>query len=164
MYVEKNTSNATARPKGRPTPLSRPGYTILNTLLEKCIAYGISKLMMKHHEKARLLQDEYQALTGVRPVYPRSSAALQRLSETLEHAKALKERLIAGRAEEEIEREFTRLGRINESTFWTTGITEETERDDYYADYDTDNTLHILAVLNPVVNGKMQQKLTSRGD
>ena len=45
LYVrEKNTSNATARPKGRPTPLSRPGTSILNTLLEKCIAYGISNI------------------------------------------------------------------------------------------------------------------------
>ena len=152
MYVKKNTSNATARPKGRPTPLSRPGYIICAPFREIHRVWYKQHIIMKHHEKARLLQDEYQALTGVRPVYPRSRAALQRLSKTLDRHKALKERLIAGQAEEDIAREFARLGRINESTFWTTGITEETERDDY-AYYDTDNTLYILAIINLVVNG-----------
>ena len=152
MYVKKNTSNATARPKGRPTPLSRPGTSILKHSFREIHRVWYKQQKMKHHERAKQIRDEYQALTGVRPVYPRSRAALQRLSETHDRHKALKERLIARQAEEDIAREFARLGRINESTFWTTGITEKTERDDY-ADYDTDNTLRILAIINPVVNG-----------
>jgi len=106
---------------------------------------------MKHAERAKQIRDEYEALTSVRPVYPRSSAALQRLSETLEHAKEVKECLIAGRAEV-IEREIARLGRMDENILWTSTRVHELEWD--YPNYDVPSTMRLFALLDPVVVGK----------
>ena len=43
---------------------------------------------MSHAAKARLLRDEYEAITGVRPPYPRSRVALQGLRDRYNAAKA----------------------------------------------------------------------------
>jgi hypothetical protein len=38
---------------------------------------------MTHHERARALRDEFEAVTGIWPTYPRSHAALQNLRSRL---------------------------------------------------------------------------------
>ena len=70
------------------------------TLLEKYIAYGI--LMMKHHERARLLQDEYYRIVGIRPSYPRSRVELQRLSKQIDDLKQGLREIREQRAEREV--------------------------------------------------------------
>ena len=49
---------------------------------------------MKHHERAKMVRDEYERFTGVRPPYPRSTKALNNLLTEL------------------LDIEFRRLGRI----------------------------------------------------
>ena len=54
---------------------------------------------MAHAAKARLLRDEFEAATGVRPKYPRSREALQDLRETLDRYNAAKANLKANDAQ-----------------------------------------------------------------
>ena len=53
---------------------------------------------MAHAAKARLLRDEFEVATGVRPKYPRSREALQDLCETLDRYNAAKANLKANDA------------------------------------------------------------------
>ena len=53
---------------------------------------------MAHTAKARLLRDEFEAATGVRPKYPQSGEALQDLRETLDRYNATKANLKANDA------------------------------------------------------------------
>ena len=58
--------------------------------------------MMKHHERARLLQDEYYRIVGIRPSYPRSRVELQRLSKQIDDLKQGLREIEVQRAEREV--------------------------------------------------------------
>ena len=58
--------------------------------------------MMKHHERARLLQDEYYRIVGIRPSYPRSRVELQRLSKQIDDLKQGLREIAEQRAEREV--------------------------------------------------------------
>ena len=57
---------------------------------------------MKHHEKARLLQDEYYRIVGIKPSYPRSRVELQRLSKQIDDLKQGLREIAEQRAEREV--------------------------------------------------------------
>ena len=71
--------------------------------------------MAPHHERAKQLRDEYERLTGVRPPYPRSGAALLELRKALDRYRAALVRAADARrqAETDFADEFTRLGQID---------------------------------------------------
>ena len=72
---------------------------------------------MAHAARARILQDEFEAATGVRPPYPRTREALQGLRETLDLYKATLENVKAAdarrRADAAAADEFARLRQID---------------------------------------------------
>ena len=57
---------------------------------------------MKHHEKAKLLQDEYYRIVGIKPSYPRSRVELQRLSKQIDDLKQGLREIAEQRAEREV--------------------------------------------------------------
>ena len=57
---------------------------------------------MKHHEKAKLLQDEYYKLVGMKPSYPRSRAELEKLRKRIDDFKTAKREIEERRAEREV--------------------------------------------------------------
>ena len=57
---------------------------------------------MKHHEKARLLQDEYYMIVGIRPSYPRSRVELERLRKNIDDLKQGLREIKEQRAEREV--------------------------------------------------------------
>ena len=58
---------------------------------------------MKHHEKAKLLQDEYYRLIHIRPIYPRSRVELEKLRKEIDDIKKAKREIAIRRAERERE-------------------------------------------------------------
>ncbi len=76
---------------------------------------------MAHAAKARLLRDEFEAATGVRPKYPRSREALLDLRETLDHYNAAKANLKANDARRQgaknLADELARLNKIEADDF-----------------------------------------------
>ena len=76
---------------------------------------------MAHAAKSRLLRDEFEAATGVRPKYPRSREALQDLRETLDHYNATKANLKANDARRKgaknLADELARLDKIKPDDF-----------------------------------------------
>ena len=61
--------------------------------------------MMKHHEKAKLLQDEYYKLVGMKPSYPRSRVELEKLRKRIDDFKKAKREIEENRAKRQAERE-----------------------------------------------------------
>ena len=57
---------------------------------------------MKHHEKAKLLQDEYYRLIHIRPDYPRSRVELEKLRRERDDIKKAKREIAERRAEREV--------------------------------------------------------------
>ncbi|KAK3718248.1 hypothetical protein RRG08_023019 [Elysia crispata] len=78
-------------------------------------------LNMAHAARARQLQEEYVAATGIRPKYPRSRVALQGLRETLDRYKTAMANLEANDARRQgaknLEDEFSRLNKIEADDF-----------------------------------------------
>ena len=76
---------------------------------------------MAHAAKARLLRDEFEAATGIRPKYPRSREALQDLRETLDRYNAAKANLKANDARRKgaknLADELARLDKIKPDDF-----------------------------------------------
>ncbi|KAK3746657.1 hypothetical protein RRG08_039082 [Elysia crispata] len=76
---------------------------------------------MAHAARARQLQEEYVAATGIRPKYPRSRVALQGLRETLDRYKTAMADLKANDARRQgaknLEDEFSRLNKIEADDF-----------------------------------------------
>ena len=76
---------------------------------------------MAHAAKARLIRDEFEAATGVRPKSPRSRQALKDLRKTLDHYNAAKANLKANDARRQggknLADEFARLGKIAPDDF-----------------------------------------------
>ena len=76
---------------------------------------------MAHVARARQIQDEFEAATGVRPKYPRSRVVLQGLRETLDRYKAAKANLKANDARRQgaknLEDELSRLNKIEADGF-----------------------------------------------
>ena len=73
--------------------------------------------MASHYEKAKLLRDEFESATGVRPAYPRSRRALIELQGTLDRYRAALQDVRNLNAGKQGERDFTdeaaRLGQID---------------------------------------------------
>ena len=84
-------------------------------------SYGILAGYMALAAKARLIRDEFEAATGVRPKYPRSWQALKNLRETLDRYNAAKANLKANDARRQgaknLADEFARLGKIAPDDF-----------------------------------------------
>ncbi|KAK3785869.1 hypothetical protein RRG08_063141 [Elysia crispata] len=76
---------------------------------------------MAHAARARQLQDEFEAATGVRPKYPRSRVALQGLGKTLDRYEAAKASLKANDARRQgaknLADELSRLNKIEADDF-----------------------------------------------
>ena len=68
---------------------------------------------MSHAHRAHLLQDEFEAATGIRPAYPRSRTALQNLRETLDRYNAANKTINDAQQAEDFANEFARLGQID---------------------------------------------------
>ena len=68
---------------------------------------------MAHAHRAHLLQDEFEAATGIRSVYPRSRTALQNLRETLDRYNAANKTINDAQQAEDFANEFARLGQID---------------------------------------------------
>ena len=83
-----------------------------------CVVYPPD---MAHAAKARLLRDEFEAATGVRPNYPRARVALQGLRETLDRYNAATANLKANDARRQgaknLADEFARLNQIEADDF-----------------------------------------------
>ena len=68
---------------------------------------------MAHAHRAHLLQDEFEAATGIRPAYPRSRTALQNLRDTLDRYNAANKTINDAQQAEDFANEFARLGQID---------------------------------------------------
>ena len=72
----------------------------------QAVGTGYIDLTMAYAQKARALQDEFKAATGVRPKYPKSRAALQDLCETLNHYIATQDNVKAADAWKQAAKDF----------------------------------------------------------